>query len=211
MCAKRYASPESASDSLLFASSMRLTIAVVFLAAAATLHADSRTYTIAKGGSNVAEFHAEDTYDSFEGKTSDVTGSITADPANPATSTVQIVININSLDTGNGLRNKEMRERYLETNKFGTAAFKSVSVTGPASIAPNQPADISVTGDMTLHGVTKRMTIPVRVVLIPDGRIHATSSFKIHMPDFGISVPHNILVTVNDDVPVRLDVWASGK
>jgi len=190
---------------------MRLTIAVVFLAAAATLHADSRTYTIAKGGSNVAEFHAEDTYDSFEGKTSDVTGSITADPANPATSTVQIVININSLDTGNGLRNKEMRERYLETNKFGTAAFKSVSVTGPASIAPNQPADISVTGDMTLHGVTKRMTIPVRVVLIPDGRIHATSSFKIHMPDFGISVPHNILVTVNDDVPVRLDVWATGK
>jgi polyisoprenoid-binding protein YceI len=211
MCAKRYASPESASDSLLFASSMRLTIAVVLLAAAATLHADSRTYTIAKGGSNVAEFHAEDTYDSFEGKTSDVTGSITADPANPATSTVQIVININALDTGNGLRNKEMRERYLETNKFGTAAFKSVSVTGPASIAPNQPADISVTGDMTLHGVTKRMTIPVRVVLIPDGRIHATSSFKIHMPDFGISVPHNILVTVNDDVPVRLDVWATGK
>jgi polyisoprenoid-binding protein YceI len=190
---------------------MRLTIAVVFLAAAATLHADSRTYTIAKGGSNVAEFHAEDTYDSFEGKTSDVTGSITADPASPATSTVQIVININALDTGNGLRNKEMRERYLETNKFGTAAFKSVSVTGPASIAPNQPADISVTGDMTLHGVTKRMTIPVRVVLIPDGRIHATSSFKIHMPDFGISVPHNILVTVNDDVPVRLDVWAGAK
>jgi len=190
---------------------MRLTIAVVFLAAAATLHAGSRTYTIAKGGSNVAEFHAEDTYDSFEGKTSDVTGSIAADPANPATSTVQIVININSLDTGNGLRNKEMRERYLETNKFGTAIFKSVSVTGPASIAPNQPTDISVTGDMTLHGVTKRMTIPVRVVLIPDGRIHATSSFKIHMPDFGISVPHNILVTVNDDVPVRLDVWATGK
>jgi polyisoprenoid-binding protein YceI len=61
---------------------------------------------------------------------------------------------------------------------------------------------------MTLHGVTKRMTIAVRVVLIPDGRVHATSNFKIHMPDFGISVPHNILVTVNDEVPVRLDVWA---
>lgn len=190
---------------------MRLPIAVALLAAATTLQAQSHTYAIAKGGSNVAEFHAEDTYDSFDGKTSDVTGTIVADPANAAASSVQVTINIDSLDTGNGLRNKEMRERYLETNKFGTAAFKSVSVTGPASIAPNQPADINVTGDMTLHGATKRMTIPVRVVLIPDGRIHATSSFKIRMPDFGISVPHNILVTVNDEVPVRLDVWAVGK
>src|SRR5258708_24674776 len=187
---------------------MRLPIAVAVLVLATTLHAQSHNYAIAKGGGNVAEFHAEDTYDSFDGKTSDVSGTIVADPANAAASSVQVTINIDSLDTGNGLRNKEMRERYLETTKFGTATFKSVSVTGPASIAPNQPADINVIGDMTLHGVTRRMTIPVRVVLIPDGRIHATTNFKIHMPDFGISVPHNILVTVNDDVPVRLDVWA---
>jgi polyisoprenoid-binding protein YceI len=191
---------------------MRLTIAVALLAiAATTLRADSHTYTIAKGGNNVAAFHAEDTYDSFDGKTGDVTGTIVADPANLSTGSVQVAINIDTLDTGNSLRNKEMRERYLETNKYGTATFKSVSVTGPASIAPNQPADINVTGDLILHGVTKRMTIPVRVVLLPDGRIHATTSFKVHMPDFGISVPHNILVTVNDEVPVRLDVLAVGK
>ena len=190
---------------------MRLTIAVALLATAATtLHADSRAYTIARGGNNVAEFHAEDTYDKFDGKTGDVTGAIVADPANPPAASVQIAINIDTLDTGNSLRNKEMRERYLETNKFGTATFKSVSVSGPASITANQPADINVTGDLTLHGVTRRMTIPVRVVLLPD-RIHATTSFKIHMPDFGISVPHNILVTVNDEVPVRLDVMAAGK
>ena len=86
-----------------------------------------------------------------------------------------------------------------------------MSVAAPASIAPNSPADINVIGDLTLHGVTKRMTIPVRVVLIPDGRVHATTDFKIHMPDFGITVPHNLLVTVNDEVPVRLDVWAGAK
>lgn len=190
---------------------MRFSIALGLLLAAATLHAQSRTYTITKGGNNVAQFHAEDTYDSFDGKTSDVNGTIVADPAAPAASSVQININVDSLDTGVGLRNKEMRERYLETTKFGTATFKSVSVTGPSSIAPNAPADINVTGDLTLHGVTKRMTIPVRVVLIPDGRIHATTDFKIHMPDFGIAVPHNVLVTVNDEVPVRFDVWAGAK
>ena len=55
------------------------------------------------------------------------------------------------------------------------------------------------------------MTIPVRVVLIPEGRIHATSSFKVKLADFRIDVPSNVLVTVNNEVPVRLDVWASAK
>jgi polyisoprenoid-binding protein YceI len=190
---------------------MRVSIVLGVLLAAATVHAQSRTYVITKGGNNIAQFHAEDTYDSFDGKTSDVNGTIVADPANPSAANVQININIDSLDTGVSLRNKEMRERYLETTKFGTSTFKSISVAGSASIAPNVPADINVTGDLTLHGVTKRMTIPVRVVLIPDGRIHATTNFKIHMPDYAITVPHNVLVTVNDEVPVHLDVFAGAK
>ena len=62
-----------------------------------------------------------------------------------------------------------------------------------------------------MHGVTRKMTIPVRVVLIPDGRIHVTSRFSIKLTDFGIKVPHNVLVTVDDAVPVRLDLWATAK
>ncbi|MDP9361207.1 MAG: YceI family protein, partial [Acidobacteriota bacterium] len=149
---------------------MRLAAALLLAVTATVLHDGSRTYTIAKGGSNVAEFHAEDTYDSFDGKTSDVSGTIVADPATPAAGTVQLAINVDALDTGVSLRNKEMRERFLQTDKFGTATFKSGSGVGQPSVSPNQPVNISVTGDLTLHGVTKRMTIPVRVVLIPDGR-----------------------------------------
>jgi polyisoprenoid-binding protein YceI len=183
----------------------------VLLFASTALLADSRAYEIRPEGKNIAQFHAEDTYDAFDGKTNKVTGTITADPAKPSASSVQVIVDLTSLDTGVALRNREMRERFLETPKYPSAAFKSVSVTAPDAVAPNQPVDISVTGDFTLHGVTKRLTIPVRVVLIPDGRIHATSMFNVKMPDFGINVPKNILVTVNDEVPVRLDLWAVGK
>ena len=189
----------------------RAFFSLLILFAATAAFADSRTYEIKSDAKSVAEFHAEDSYDSFDGKTSKVSGAIVADPAAPSAATVDVTVNMASLDTGNGLRNREMKELYLDTKQYPTAKFKSVSVEGPASVAPNQPADIKVTGDFTLHGVTKRMTIPVRVVLIPVGRIHATSSFKVHMPDFGINVPNNILVTVNDEVPVRLDVWAVAK
>ena len=186
-----------------------LSLFAAFVATAA--FADSRTYQIRTEAKNTAEFHAEDSYDSFDGKTHKVTGSVVADPANPSAAIVEVTIDIASLDTGNALRNKEMKELYLDTAKHPTAKFKSVSVAAPASVAPNAPTDIKVTGDFTLHGVTKRLTIPVRVVLIPDGRIHATSSFNVHLPDFGIDVPQNILVTVNNDVPVRLDLWANAK
>jgi polyisoprenoid-binding protein YceI len=190
---------------------MRLAAIFVALLAAPTLIADSRTYQIVPDGKNVAEFHAEDSYDAFDGRTNKLSGAIVADPANPSTASVEVNVDMASLDTANRLRNREMRELYLETQKYPTATFKSASVEAPPAIAPNQPADIKVTGDFTLHGATKRMTIPVRVVLIPDGRIHATSSFTVHMPDFGINVPKNILVTVDDQVPVRLDLWAAAK
>lgn len=187
---------------------MRLAVVVGCLLTASALFADSRSYQIKPDSKNVAEFHAEDTYDAFDGRTSKVTGTIVADPANAPAATVDIIVDMASLDTANSLRNREMRERYLEISKYPTARFKSVSVAASAVVAPNQPADISVTGDFILHGVTKRMTIPVRVVLIPDGRVHATAMFNVHMTDFGINVPKNILVTVDDQVPVRLDVWA---
>jgi len=182
----------------------------LFLSATGLL-AQSRAYQIAPDPKNTVEFHAEDSYDAFDGRTHKVSGAINADPAKPGDSAVDVTIDMGSLDTANALRNREMKEIYLETAKFPTCAFKSTSVAGPDSIVPNSPADIKVTGDFTLHGVTKRLTIPVRVVLIPDGRIHATSSFNVHMPDFGINVPNNILVTVNNDVPVRLDLTAVAK
>ncbi len=190
---------------------MRVAAAITLLLAATSAFADSRTYEIRPDSKNVAEFHAEDTYDAFNGRTNKVSGSIVADPAKPSAAIVDVSVEMASLDTANKLRDREMRELYLETPKYPTARFKSVSVEASQSIAPNQPVDIKVTGDFTLHGVTRRMTIPVRVVLIPDGRIHATALFNVKMPEFGINVPKNILVTVDDQVPVRLDLWAVGK
>jgi len=190
---------------------MRFALALAVALTSTALLAQSRTYEIRKDPKNLVEFHAEDTYDAFDGRTNNVTGTIVADPAKASASKVEVFIDLASLDTGISLRNSEMRNRYLQTQRFPTATFKSVSVAAAEAIAANQPADIKVTGDFTLHGVTKRMTLPVRVVLFGDGRIHITSQFNVHMPDFDIHVPKNILVTVDDMIPVRLDLWAVAK
>jgi len=186
---------------------MKRLLAVALLAAAPLL-AESKTYTIAAGAPNLVVFEVQDNVDPFDGRTSKVTGSITADPTAPSQASVEVSIDLASLDTGNNLRNQHLRERYLHTPKFPNATFKSVSVTAPATIAVSQPADIRITGDFSLHGVTKRLTIPVRVTLLADGRIHAIANFDVRLPDFGIDVPSNVFVTVDNAVRVRLDVFA---
>jgi polyisoprenoid-binding protein YceI len=184
---------------------------LALLLLAPLLHAQSKTYEVTPGAPNLAVFEVQDSVDPFDGKTSKVSGTIVADPAAVTSSTVDLTVDLGSLDTGVDLRNHHMREKYLHTAQFPNATFKSVSINGPATIAASQPADISITGDFTLHGITKRMTIPVRVVLLTDGRIHAISRFAVKMPEFGINVPSNVFVTVDSAVQVRLDVFAKAK
>src|SRR5207244_914811 len=140
--AKLYSLPEFASKALLYIHAMRFAMALAVALSASALLADSRTYEIRKDPKNLVEFHAEDTYDAFDGRTNNVSGTIVADAANPSAARVDLSIDLASLDTGISLRNREMRERYLQTPKFPAATFKSVSVVAPDAIAPNQPVDL---------------------------------------------------------------------
>jgi len=196
----------------------RLLLLVLF---AATALADSRTYTVAKDPKNGAHFKVVDSLEDVVGTTGDVTGTITADRAKPAAATVELSVGMTTFDTGNSMRNDHTR-RYLEASKFPLATFKSVSVNAPATIAPNQSTDITIAGDFTAHGVTKRLTVPVRVVLIPETTtsratrgpgdwIHATATFAITMGDYGIHVPSNLLVTVDDKATIVVDVFAKAQ
>lgn len=179
--------------------------------------ADTRTYSIRADGKNFASFHLPDALESIDGVTNKVSGTIVADPQAPEGATVEVAIDLGSLDTGIALRNRHMRERYVETGKYPRATFKSVRVSSVATaINPNQPVEVTVTGDFTMHGVTKRVTAPVRVILIPESEItrstrgagdwiHATTTFKLTLSDFGINVPDGF---VDDTLDAKLDVFA---
>ncbi len=186
---------------------------------AAAVQAAPRSYAIASDGKNLAEFRIDDAIETIVGTTTKVTGSIVADPDNVGASSVDVRVELASLDSGIALRNRHMRERFLETGKYPYATFKSVSVSGPASIAPNKPTELSVTGDYSMHGITKRITVPVRVVLIPESEItksqrgpgdwiHATATFSIRIADYEVHVPDTFLVNTSDPIPVKIDVYA---
>jgi len=203
-----------------------LLAAALLLSTAPLLAADApaaRTYSITDDGKNYATFESEATLETIKGTTTKVSGTITANPANATAATANIVVDLGALDTGIAMRNEHLRgEKFLDTEKFPTATFKTVSVAGPKSVAPNQPAEMQLTGDFTLHGVTKRFTVPARVVVIPESEltkgsrgpgdwIHGTVNFPVKLTDYGITVPEKLMMKVANEVNVKVDFFAVAK
>ena len=197
--------------------SKRLLVSIVICVTSGAVYAAPRTYVVRNDGKNLAAFHLPDALESIDGTTNEISGSITADPANPANSSVRIMVDLGTLDTGLALRNRHLRERYVETGKYPNATFLSAAISSPATtIEPNQPVDLIITGDFTMHGTTRRITVPVRVILIPETEItrsargpgdwiHATATFKLKLSEFGIDVPDGF---VDDTLDAKLDVFA---
>ena len=180
------------------------------------LHAEARKYTVPVEGKNVASFALNDPFEQVNGDTKRTTGTIVADPANVAASSVELSVDLATIDTGVKLRDAHIRDEFAEISRFPHATFKSVSVSCSSSASPNQPIDITVAGDFQMHGVTRRLTVPMRVVLIPETELtrsqrgpgdwlHASGKFPIKLSEFGIHVPQSF---IDDKIEITLDLFA---
>ena len=194
---------------------MRLGTPLLAVALAAALGppaaAASRPFAIVNDGRSYAAFRIEDTLETIDGTTNKVAGSITFDPDALSSSSATASVDLPSLDTGVALRDSEMRST-LDTEHFPAATFKTTVISGaPATLAVGQSADFRAGGDFTLHGVTRRISAPVHLVRESGDRIHATMRFTIRMTDFNIAVPDKLVVSVANEVVIRVDVFATAR
>lgn len=113
-------------------------------------------------------------------------GTFSFDDKNPGASKVSVDIDTTSVDTNFALRDKHLRGAdLLDTEMFPTAKFESTAVK------PSGPNKATITGNLTLHGVTKAITIDAEHVgggKDPWGgyRDGFTGTTKITLADFGI-------------------------
>jgi polyisoprenoid-binding protein YceI len=102
--------------------------------------------------------------------------------------------------------NRELREIVLETNKYPEITFKSTDVTG--ALAGNQ-FETKIGGDLTLHGVTRRIVIPAQVTLSGD-TIRARGEFTVSRNDYNVKATSAVhgLVRVRDKLKFTFDIVA---
>lgn len=126
------------------------------------------------------------------GRTSDVTGSITVvDAGGGAQLTAgEISIDTTTIASNESRRDNRMRTEGLQTDQFPTASFKLTQpVDVPAAAVAGTATDVTLVGDLTLHGVTKSVQIPAQAVL-SNGQIQVAGSLTFPLADFQITAPN---------------------
>jgi polyisoprenoid-binding protein YceI len=143
------------------------------------------------------------------GEFTKVSGTVKFDPENPSASSVEATIDANSISTRDPQRDGHLKSaEFLDTEKFPTITFRSKKVEIHAGGG-------KVTGDLTIHGVTREVTLdvegPSAEVKDPWGkqRIGASATTKIDRKEFGVvwnSPLETGGVMIGDEVKINLDV-----
>ena len=189
---------------------IRLATALSFAALVSiALPSLAETYTIDPNHSQAGFSIRHMMLSNVRGAFSKVSGTVDYDAAKPSASKIDATIDMNSVDTHESKRDEHLKSPdFFDTAKFPTMTFKSTKVVAKGK------DHLSVTGDLTLHGVTKPVVLevegPTAELKDPKGaKRGASATAKIHRKDFGITYNKNLDnggVMLGEDVDVTLDV-----
>lgn len=137
----------------ILAMSLLLTLLLPLAAAA-----EAATWAVDTNHSNVG-FSVRHFFTPVHGRFGDYSGTIVYDPENVAKSSVEFTVQAASINTDNADRDNHLRSPdFFDVEKFKTLSFKSTGVKSAGD------GKLEVTGDFTLHGITKQITVPVEVL-----------------------------------------------
>lgn len=189
---------------------LALTLVATALVAQEAQPQQQLPFTIDRGHSSVTFTVRHNMIAKVSGRFSDFEGAININRDNPAASSVDFTIKSASVDTANENRDKHLKSAdFFDVEKFPAITFKS------SSVAKGKVKDTyDVTGDFTMHGVTKKVTLPVTFLGFgKNNRGMALAGFEIettlNRKDFGIVWNRTLDeggVVVSDDVKVAIAI-----
>ncbi|MDA0379134.1 MAG: YceI family protein [Bacteroidetes bacterium] len=135
---------------------------------------------------------------SFTGVSDKLVGRIDLDG-----NTVDFYVDLNTLDTGNGKRDKDMR-KTLDTAKYPFAEFFGAFSTLPDPQRAG-PQDVEVSGRFTIHGVTKTIRVPGTATFGPQG-LRIQAAWILRLDDYNIEPPSLLIIKVDDEQEISLDI-----
>ncbi len=191
------------------------TLIVLVVVIAAPLAASADTWQIDPVHTTVGFSVRHMTISTVRGQFNKVAGTITANDNDPATAVIEATIDTASIDTHSPDRDSDLKSaNFLDVAKYPTMTFKSKKIEAAG------PGKYNVVGDLTLHGVTKEVTVAVEATGAPikdpwgNMRAGATATTTINRKDFGLTWNKMIEAggaVVGDAVAVEIDVEAVKK
>ena len=134
-----------------------------------------------------------------------LSGTVQFDDKDITKSSVEVTIDVNSVDTRQPDRDKDLRsDHFFDADHFSTITFKSKKVEQVA------PGKLKITGDLTIHGTTKEAVLDVDGPSAPikdpwgNQRVGVSASTTINRRDFAVGATYPA-VMVGDDISITID------
>jgi polyisoprenoid-binding protein YceI len=145
---------------------LTLLLALTSLNLAAWAAPETFDFKDPKGVNNVV-FKTDAPLESINGTATGVSGSVDYDPADPGSLKGKIVVEAASLHVPNTTMQGHLQsDKWLDIAKFPDITFETISVSNVKKMGDHTMA--SVTGNMTIHGVTRKVTVPVKISFLKD-------------------------------------------
>ena len=117
----------------------------------------------------------------------------------------RVSFDLQGLDTGIGLRNRHMKDEYLETARFpqATLTLTKIDIQGLAAEQAFSGRRVPFAGVLDLHGVARPVSGEARIGRDAGG-VTVEAGFDVRTTDFGIRTPSYLGITVAEEVKVKV-------
>jgi polyisoprenoid-binding protein YceI len=144
------------------------------------------------------EFLSKAPLNEFTGKSSDLNGLVDLDK-----NMLDFYIDLNTLKTGIGLRDRHMRENYLETKKYPYAEFTG-KIDSSINLQAGQSKSVIAKGKFKIHGVEKEIEVPGKLTAISEKELQLEAEFTVLLSDYKIDIPSVVFYELADDQIVSI-------
>lgn len=175
---------------------MKKIFIVSIVCIAASLQANAQRYFTKNG---FISFYSKAPLENIEAENNQVMSVL-----NTQTGDLQFSVLIKSFHFEKALMEEHFNENYMESNKFPKATFKGVIADiSKVSFDKEGQYPVSVSGDLTMHGVTKKVNAN-GTVQVKSGKISAESTFFVKLADYQVSIPKLVKDNIAESVEIKV-------
>lgn len=165
----------------------------------------STEYQVDKSKKNLVKFISNASIEDFEGVTNNIDGYLFYQGSDILNKNeLYFEVDLRTIDTGIGLRNRHMRENYLQTDRFPMTSFKG-SIVYVDKISENE-IKVTLDGAMFIHGVTKPLKVNANMFPV-DGGYRVKAYFEVQLTDYNIEVPKLMFMKISNTMKLVLDFY----
>lgn len=175
------------------------------------LRATDHHFAVDAGKSGVA-FTSKAPFETFVGSTHAIKGHVTLDEKNLLSARAEITVTVDGIKTGNRLRDKDMRVKFMEAKKYPEVRFELQKIiSGPRTLSEGTNVQLMADGIFSIHGVAKHQKVELNVARdMASNTITVQTKFPIVLGDYQIERPKFLLMKLAESVDVSVRLVLNG-